>query len=348
MLTHDKRGYRYAIARDICHDPVHVTDADLAAPEGLNLCGPLLTCDLLGLMALYRKREKYNRDRLRLMFNSDNIWHDGKRYDPILDRPPEQLDKKKGSDEYHPPEQGQMMVHDINAAGKRLLRRAGRYHRIRHGGWWDHKFGNARISAGLMIGAANDGLAFTPQDHILKEKLGVIVPYETPDGTEIADQTYVPDNLFGFHLFSLDDRAAQGRYFVLETDFGNEVGRPGERSEAEDEEALYRRRKSYDRMVRQLHGLIAKRLYKTLYRIPDGKPLLALFATTSVPTLNLVKDIINDLTNGKGFNWLLLKHIDREALFSRFNHPKPLTHLWTEPWERVGNAPFSLNDPERQ
>lgn len=337
MLTHDAKGRRFAIARVICHDPVNITEADLFGLEFLNLHGPLFTCDLLAAMARHRKREKYNRDRLRLMNNSDNIWYDGRRYGPVIDRPEDQLDRKKNSEERYPPKQGQMMVHDINGQGKGILRRAGRYHRIRHGGWWDHNFGNARISAGLHLGAMEDGLALTPQDHIVKEKLGVIIPYETPNGAEIDDQSYVPDDLMGFD-----------RYFTLETDLGNEVGRPGERTEVEDDEALYRRRKSYDRMVRQLYGLISKGLYKTLYRIPSDKPLMNLFVTTSMPKFLLMKDIIGELTEGRGFNWLLLKHIDRRTIFNPLEDPKPLTNLWREPWERVGNIPFYLNNPERQ
>lgn len=338
MLTHDKRGYRYAISREICHDAVEITEAELFALGFLNLNGPAFTCDLMAAMALHRKTEKYNRDRLRLLFISDNIWYAGRRYGPVLDRPLEQLDKKKGSDEYHPPKQGQMMVHDLNGQGKAILKRAGRYHRIRHGGWWEHKVANSRLSSGLLLGALYDGLPFTPQDHIVKEKLGVTVPYETPDGTEIDDQYYVPDNLQGFN-----------RYLILEMDLGNEVGRPGERSEVENEEALYRKRKSYDRMVRQLHGLIGKLLYKKLYRIPEDRALLALFVTTSVPTLLLFQDIVRELTGGKGFNWLLCKHTPRDVLLSPFNNPKPLVDIcWRQPWDRVGNAPFYLNNPDRQ
>jgi hypothetical protein len=336
MLTHDKRGYRFPIAREINHGPGEIGDAELFAYEHINIFGPSFTCDVLAGMHPIRKTEKYNRDRLNLSYNSDNLWYDGHRYGPVLDRPEEQLDKKRGSEERHPPKQGQMMVHDINGQTRAVLRRAGRYHRIRHGGWWEHKLGNSRIGWGLFLGAREDNLPFTPQDHLVKEKLGVIVPYITRDGSEIDDQFYVPDNLMRF------DRA-----LIPEMDFGNEVGRPGERSQVEDEEALYRKRKTYDRMIRQQHGLISTGLYKSVYRL-DGA-LLAPFYTTSLRTLNLVKDIVHELTDGAGFNWLLLKYIPRDLLLSPFNHPKPLTDIvWREPYERVGNLPFYLNNPDRQ
>ena len=152
----------------------------------------------------------------------------------------------------------------------------------------------------------------------------------------IDGHTLVPDYLMGI-----------GRFYALETDLGNEPGH------VKDPE-MYHRRKSYERMFTQYSELIVRRqdrdgtkLYNTAYRIPRDKPLMVLFVTTDESKLALMNDLIMELTENRGCNWFLMKHVPPTA-FSAYHKPRPLLTLWTEPWKRAGRPDFYINNMARQ
>lgn len=326
MLTHDKKGTRFPTARVLNDEPTEVNEADLfGLLETLNIHGPLFTSQLLAFDAFFRKNPKVACNRLSRFYTSNAITYLGEPTGgPILDRAAPHQFKK-------PDERTSikrlMMVHSLNAKGKRVLQEAGRYHPIAHGGWLHHQIACAHITSSLHLSAINAGLRFYTQDEIAGEHAGRTVSY-TLKGTTYDNHQLVPD-----YLCAIGNKERQ-RYFAVEVDRGNEVGRADEPH----------RRKTYERMVIQYATLIGDKLYHEAYDIPGNKPLLVLFVSTSLSKLNLMASIVKQHV-GK-CSYILMKHIEPEA-FSPYHSPAPLD-LWTTPWQRVGCPDFHLNNPERQ
>jgi len=226
-----------------------------------------------------------------------------------------------------------MILHANGARADAILKAAGRYHSIKHGGWFEHQVANACISASLHLAALHAEQRFFTPDEIA-EDIGVTVPYSIGD-RDFDNHRLVPDYLFGVD-----------RYYAVETDLGNEVGRA--------DIDLTHRRKTYERMVLQYLELIGRgqddagtKLYNTAYRIPRNKALLVLFVTTERSKLDLMENIIKQHSPGGACNFILMKHVPAEA-FSAYHSPKPLYTLWTDPWKRAGRSDFGINNPARQ
>jgi hypothetical protein len=319
MLTTDARGHRFPSQRTLSKEPVSIVDADIYGTlEPLNIHGPLFTSYLLEFGAFYRDTARYTRDRLGWFNNSTNISFEGKPVGgPILDRPPQQFPEPP-----HTPKRRQHLIHANNARADAILKAAGRYHPIKHGGWWEHQVANSCISASLHLSALHDERRFFTSDEITAD-IGIKVPFE------IADKLYESIRLVPDYLFGVD------RYYAVETDLGNEVGR------AEQPHL----RKTYERMVLQYLALIGDKLYHKVYGIPDNKALMVLFVTTDAAKIKLMESIIKE--NVGACNFILMKHVSAEA-FSAYHSPKPLYTLWTEPWKRAGRGDFYINNPARQ
>jgi hypothetical protein len=335
MLIADALGHRFPSQRVLSNKPVTLTDADIyGALEPLSIHGPLFTSDLLAFMSLYRDTERYNRDRLGDFYTSTRIRYAGQLVGgPIFDRPLYQFPEQP-----HTPKRRQQIIHQENDRGDAILKAAGRYHPIKHGGWWDHQVVTGHVTAGIHLGALFDNKPFKPSDMIAPE-LGVVVPFEIK-GTLYDTTLYRPDALFGVD-----------RYFILEIDLGNEVGH------ATDPKL----RKTYERMVLQILALIGSRLYHEKYGIPANKALMALIVSTSQAKIAIIESIILEHTSHlpePGCNFILLKHIPATA-FSAHHSPRPLTRLprdtekppidlWNDPWKRAGRPDFYINNPKRQ
>lgn len=319
MLTLDARGHRFPNQRTFRDDHVSITDADIYGTlEPLNLHGPLFTSYLLDFASFYRDTADYTRERLGWFFNSNAIRFDGKVGGPVLDRPAKQFPRP----EEGTPKRAMMILHANNTRADGILKAAGRYHLIKHGGWFEHQVANACITASLHLAALHAERTFIPPDKIA-EDIGLKVPFEI-DGKEYENIRLVPDYLFGID-----------RYYAIETDLGNEVGRAEEPH----------RRKTYERMILQYLRLIGDKLYHKAYGILANKALMVLFVTTNAAKIKLMEGIIEQYVDA--CNFILMKHVSVEA-FSAYHSPKPLYTLWTEPWKRAGRSDFYINNPARQ
>jgi hypothetical protein len=329
MLTHDQKGHRFPNHRTLSKQPVSITDADIyGSLEPLNLHGPLFTSYLLEFAAFYRDTAKYTRERLGWFYDSNAIRFDGDTGGPILDRPAQQFPKPP-----HSPKRAMMILHANSARADAILKATGRYHSIKHGGWFEHQVANGCITASLHLSSLHAERTFIPPDKIA-EDIGITVPYSIGN-RDFDNHRLVPDYLFGID-----------RFYAVETDLGNEVGRA--------DIDLTHRRKTYERMVLQYLELIGRsqddagtKLYNTAYRILRNKALLVLFVTTERSKLDLMESIIKQHAPGGACNFILMKHVPAEA-FSAYRSPKPLYTLWTEPWKRAGRGDFYINNPARQ
>ncbi len=225
------------------------------------------------------------------------------------------------------------LLHDLSPRGKAILSKADRYHPIKHGGWFEHQVANACISASLHLCALHAERTFIPPDKIADD-IGITAPYSIKD-KDFDNRRLVPDYLFGVD-----------RFYAVETDLGNEVGRA--------DIDLTHRRKTYERMVLQYLELIGRsqddqetKLYNTAYRIPRNKALLVLFVTTQRSQLDLMDSIRREHSPSAACNFILMKNVPAEA-FSAYHSPRPLYTLWTEPWKRAGRGDLFINNPARQ
>ncbi len=305
--------------------PITITDTDVwGTLEPLSIHGPLFTCDLEAFASFYKDNGLAARKRISWLSRSTNIRYHGEIGRPVLTRPRSQFpeDPRRTS--------RMMLAYDLSDRGVAILKDAGRYHDIAHGGWWKHQMANSHISAGIHIGALFDKEPFTPRDRIAAE-LGVTVPYYAPDGTHYDNHRLVPDNLFRVGKWR--------RYHALETDLGNEQARITDKT---------RHRKTLERMILQYAEFVTKRLYLKAYGIPTECALTPLFVTTKLETFALMQKLLMEFTAGRGCGWFWMQHIPSEA-FSAYHSPKPLhEQLWSGPWKRAGRPDAYINKPEKQ
>ena len=316
MRTHDSLGRALPSHNILTDNSVTILDADVyGVMEPLNIHGPLYTQYLVEFQYFYRDNLRNRRERLSTLARSKNIRYEGGVGGPVLERPKRQFPK-----EFDRPYLRRMMLrYDLTERGKEILRHADRYHPVPHGGWWEHQTANACISASLHLAALHQQVRFYAPDQITDD-IGRIVPYTLHDNR--YEHRLVPDCLCGIGE----------RYYAIETDLGNEVGRSGEH------------RKTYERMVAQYKTLIGDGLYHEAYKIPANMPLLVLFLSTSAPKLKLLKDIVSEQKAG---GYILMKHINEDA-FNAYRSPMPLYTLWTDPWGRAGYGDFQINNPAKQ
>lgn len=329
LKTHDRLDRAFPNNLVLIDDAFTVTDADVWGTfEPLNIHGSLYTSYLEAFMVFYKDNALYARKRLSWLARSRNIRYQGAVGGPVLYRPSDQFPEERERIS-----RNMMLRHNLTERGIQILKDAGRYHPIKHGGWRKHQVANGCITASLHLAMLHDNVPFVTPDRITDD-FGATIPYVAPDGTYYDDHRLVFDYIFGAH-----------RFHPVETDLGNEVGRAGDDQ--------FKRRKSYQRMFLQYSELILRlqpsgaKLYNEKFRIPREKGLMPLFVTTSEAKLRLMTDIIMDLTGGKGCNWFLIKYVPA-AVFSAYNSPKPILDLWSAPWKRVGRRDFYINDPRRQ
>jgi Replication-relaxation len=138
-----------------------------------------------------------------------------------------------------------------------------------------------------------------------------------------SKKALMPDAVFG-----IEWRGKGSRYFALECD--------------RDHEPLYRsnlNQTSYLRKVLQYQDVARSRTFKTHWGLPN---LLVLNVTTSELHKHKIKDLVLELTEGKGASYLLFKTMPSLGDFAT----APATgHLLSEPWERAGRDPFRLDQP---
>jgi|SRR5579863_4555950 len=335
LKTRDSLDRTFPNQLVLIDDPYTVTDTDIwGTAEPLNIHGELYSSYLEPFGAFYRNTPDYTRKRVSWLSRSRNIRYQGKVGGPVYFRPRDQFPKEKERIS-----RNMTLRYDLTERGVQILKRTGRYHPIKHGGWKDHQIATGCITASLHLAMLHDNVPFITPDYIADD-LGVTVPYTAPDGTHYKDHRLVFDYIFG----------ARRRVHPIETDLGSEVGRAGTKKPDTEQ---FRRRKSYQRMYFQYSELILRsqpdggKLYNKAFRIPRENGLMPLFITTSKSKVQLMKDIILEFTDGEGCNWFLMKYVPAK-IFSAYESPKPLLELWTGPWERAGRSDFYINNPARQ
>ncbi len=325
MRTHDSRGQAFPNHLVLIDESFTITDTDIYATfEPGNIHGPLYTSYYKEFASFFRSTANYTKDRLGWLARSRNIRYHSDIGGPVLYRPAKQFPKGQ-------PLRNMMLLHGLTPRGELILTKAGRYHPIKHGGWFEHQVANSCISASLHLSILHADKTFIPPDRIADD-IGVTVPY-TAHGKEYEKHRLVPDYLFGVD-----------RFYAIETDLGTEVGK--------SHPDQFHTRKTLERMVLQYLELIGRsqddqgtKLYNTAYRIRRNKALLVLFITTEASKLDLMDTIIKEHIGA--CNFILMKHVPADA-FSAYHSPKPLLNLWTEPWKRTGRSEFFINNPERQ
>lgn len=316
LKTHDKLNRAFPNQLVPIDDSFTLTDADIFGTlEPLNLHGPLYTSMLTKFASYYRKTPRYCKDRLGYLARSKNIRYRTEVGGPVLFRPKQQFPGP-----FERPSRNMMLTHDLTPRGIDILRKAGRYHAIKHGGWYEHQIATAHLTASIHLAALYLKYPFLP---LPVADLSVKVPFEI-NGNEYENRL-VPDSVFGFGK----------RYFALEADLGNEVGR-AEQSHM---------RKTYERMVLQYLRFIGDKLYHEAYKIPAEQPLLMLFVTTRESKLALIESIIKEHVGA--CNFILSQYVPEEW-FSAFHSPKPIYNLCTDSWKRARRPDFNICNPARQ
>lgn len=325
MRTTDSLGARLPNHRIPSDKRTIVTEDDFDGIfEPCNLHGHLYS-SYLDAFDL-RSPDSLKRDRRARFFNNDTSYWRGRCLGgPLLDRLAPKEREWIG--------RNKVQAHKNTALADQLLKSVGRYHAIPHTGWEHHQLVNGCVTGSLHLSVLDDGKRFVPPDKIADD-MGHVVPFEA--GDKFYDTIrYVPDYLFA----AFDDHNAAGRYFIVETDLGNEVGKASEPH----------LRKTLERMVLQILALIGDGVYHQAYRIPANRAMLALIVSTSQAKLDIIERLIiehTQHTNVPGSNFILTQYLDPD-LVDPYKSPKPLD-LWTTPWKRAGRSEFYLNNPARQ
>ena len=202
----------------------------------------------------------------------------------------------------------QELVYDLTPSSEKALAELG-IKPLSHAGWFVHQFMTAHITASIDL-ASN----FIPQHEITNQPLSV----------PIGDKKLTPDAMFGIRYG--DSR----RIFLLEADRATEVTR-----------SKNKRGKTKLENFKQYRKLIGQGLYKEHYGIKSG--LMLLYVTVSETHMNNLINLIMELSNGKGNNYILFKTIPHFTRY--FKPPKPQPELFTGPWKRAGHSDFYINKP---
>ena len=317
LATHDTLGRRKPDSHLPIDTPYRVEEDDLDTmlePSGVH--GVMFT-SYYERFGLLKKHDGLGiRKRVSGFASSTNIRWNGVVGGPLLIRP---LHER--------PSRNMTRYYELSPRGIAILKETKRWHQIPHGGWWKHQIANACVTASLHLGVAEGNKLFSP----MTGDLGRVIDYEA-HGRYYDKHRLVPD-----FAFRVDYEKDLNRYFMVETDLGNELPTT-ERVEVFDQ------RKTFDRMVIQYARLIGHKLYYELYGIPNNKALLMLFVTNSGSKFENMKEIIQKHLGR--CSYILLKQVPPNS-FSPYRKPQPLD-LWPTPWERVGYPDFYLNDPARQ
>lgn len=318
MKTHDALGRRFPNHHVSTGRRILLTPCDLYWFEKINWHGPLATKTLLAYARQFGlKNEKHLRERLTALSHEDDTPYDG----PLLSRPPEQYPTLPGGyvrRSHH-------LVYALNSRSEQALKDRGLLHSYRHQGWWDHQLMGACVSSSIELGALAAGVEYLPQHRAIGDRslgAGVTFRYQGKEHTH----TLIPDG-----LFALRYQDSSRRYFLREEDRATEDGRS--RTFA---------KKSMLRSILQYRQFIGGGQCRDHYGIDAG--LLVLITTTTEARKRMILNIINDVTEGHGNNYLLVQVIP-EVADRTFHAPAPIGRLFDGSWARANQPDFYLNCP---
>jgi len=280
------------------------------------------------------------RSQKRFIERLGHLYHEG----GYLNRPPQQWQAVNAR--YMP------AVYDLGEAGERVLAqhglaqegtlsltRKGRLGAVRQ---YHHELMICDVISSIEIGArADPNLRYISWDEIFMNPrmpedtrnsanpLAVLVPvsYTCPQSknTYRSDKPLIPDALFGLEYMT--DGQKRYRFFALEADRNTEPAFRGNLQQT-----------SYLRKILQYREIVAQSLYKTQWGLPN---LLVLNVTINERHMQNLMRLVDELTAGKGSNYLLFKTMS--SLASLEKAPLPTPEMLTVAWHRVGLGPFSID-----
>lgn len=235
------------------------------------------------------------------------------------------------------------IIYELDSNGEQALRNHGRYDPAQAVAWLRRgREGHVTLPHSVMICEAlasielgireKPELRFIPWSEIhaaMPEKvrtsqfshcLPANISHKFGRETHHSKKALMPDAVFGIEY------PTGVRFFALECDRDHE---PLKRSNLNQT--------SYLRKILQYQDVATNRTFKKHWGLPN---LLVLNLTTSELHKNKIKDLVLELTEGKGASYLLFKTMPSLGDFQ----VAPATgHLLTEPWERAGRDNFRLD-----
>lgn len=155
----------------------------------------------------------------------------------------------------------------------------------------------------------------------------VHVEHHFPKGKQSHDFDYYNDSNGVFAI----DYGGSYRFLSLEAEHTNQV------------DCGNLRKTSFLKKFLAIKFIMDHRLYTEAWGIPN---MLTLVVTRSQARIDTMKELILEITNGKGASYILFHTIPvmDDAFVKRFE-PLP---LFTTPWQRAGHADFYLNQAKER
>lgn len=303
-----------------------ITERRLLWFERMRWYGPLPTTFLLDYSRLFGfKNEKRAREDLKLLVSETDTPYGGK----LLHKPQQQFRSR-----YHP--RNQQLVYDVNGRSVEALKDAGRDIDVKHNDHMYHRMVKAWVIASIELAILElkrrgHDIEYVPQ-HILLDGRSprVTVPYRYYSEQQRRwierEDDLEPDYLYCIY------------YGTRKRTFALEVGRATETQWSEDFD-----RKTARKNTLQYAHLIGGKLYRELYGFDN---LLLQHVVTNEEHMNNIAGIVHEIATSKknpegANNYTLFKHIPN--YIEPFMPPRPMYHLVTEPWLRVGYDPFDIS-----
>ena len=199
----------------------------------------------------------------------------------------------------------------------------------------------ACITASIDLAARKAGYRYISQEEILDRapastktaKVPLALPTDISHTfkkngasyTHHSDRSTIPDQLFGI------DYGGKASFFALEADRATE---PVERYNLNQN--------SYLRKILCYRAINRTEIYKQFFGIPN---LIILNVTVSTTHLHSILDVVHELTlkadGSYGISNFMFQCVPDFATYLRV--PPLLPHLFSDPWLRVGKAPFFIS-----
>lgn len=311
---HDKIGRRPRERRVPSGKQVSPTERDIIWFQVLHQHGPLPTS------YLHEFTKHLCKNRKRAIERATDLFHDG----GYLSRPEQQfatLDARQ-----------QDLVHDLTDASKAVLVQKGLWqeHAPSTNGPWTHKLMTACITASVEIATYdNPNINFIPHHAVLNRApngLRATFTITHPQTGKRVDHPLIPDALFVLEYVSGGEKTY--RLFIVEADRNTEPG-----------VSFNFNRKSYLRSIQQYHQFIYNGLYKDHYGFKSGA--LVLNVMNNETRMNNIMRVVADSHPKDKGAYMLFKAIPNFEGY--FKPPKPMPHLFTDPWDRSGHDPFFID-----
>lgn len=313
-ITRRHRGSRKSTGKRVRLQP-----RDLAVFRALHEHGPLPTPYLYEFAREHRESVAGFKNRLTILFHEENTDHNG----PYLSRPGE---------DYNAVTKTEHEIYDITPAALHALEESGYVPQPRSfkGGLNPHQFMVSCTGASIELAARdNQALRLIPRHRILKDAPNqtLRIPCTVKYKGQTSTKGLTPDDVFGLEYLG---EPTTYRLFAVEDDRGNEPLRRANLDET-----------SYLGKILRYQKVIGEGLYKDHFGRKCG--MLVLNITTTTAHMQGIIDLILELTNGEGLNYMLFKVAP--SFGKRLSVPPVLKDLLNTPWQRAGYPPINISEP---